>query len=126
VVLTTAAIPGRRAPGLVTADMVKAMRPGSVIVDLAAETGGNVELTSPGKVVEVGGVRIDGTLNIPSTVPLHASQLYSRNVANLLQHLLKDGQVQVDFEDEITRGSCVTYQGEVVHEGARELMRAAS
>jgi NAD(P) transhydrogenase subunit alpha len=126
VVITTAAIPGRRAPVLVTADMVKAMRPGSVIVDLAAETGGNVELTSPGKVVEVGGVRIDGTLNIPSTVPLHASQLYSRNVANLLQHLLKDGQVQVDFEDEITRGSCVTYQGEVVHEGARELMRAAS
>jgi NAD(P) transhydrogenase subunit alpha len=126
VVITTAAIPGRRAPVLVTSDMVRAMRPGSVIVDLAAETGGNVELTVPGKVKEVGGVSIDGTLNVPSTVPLHASQLYSRNVANLLQHLLKDGQVQVDFEDEITRGCCVTYQGEVVHPRAREVMKAAS
>ena len=126
VVITTAAVPGRRAPVLVTADMVRAMRPGSVVVDLAAETGGNVELTAPGKVREVGGVRIDGTLNVPSTVPLHASQLYSRNVANLLQHLLKDGQVRVDFEDEITRGCCVTYHGEVVHPGARELMKAAS
>jgi NAD(P) transhydrogenase subunit alpha len=126
VVITTAAIPGRRAPVLVTAEMVRAMRPGSVVVDLAAETGGNVELTSPGKVRDVGGVRIDGTLNVPSTVALHASQLYSRNVANLLQHLLKDGQVRVDFEDEITRGSCVTYKGEVVHPRARELMKAAS
>jgi H+-translocating NAD(P) transhydrogenase subunit alpha len=126
VVITTAAIPGRRAPVLVTSDMVRAMRPGSVIVDLAAETGGNVELTVPGKVKEVGGVSIDGTVNVPSTVPLHASQLYSRNVANLLQHLLKDGQVQVDFEDEITRGCCVTYQGEIVHPRAREQMKAAS
>lgn len=126
VVVTTAAIPGRRAPVLVTAAMVGGMRAGSVIVDLAAETGGNVELTSPGKVVEVGGVAIDGTLNVPSTVPLHASQLYSRNLFNLLQHLLKEGEIQIDFEDEITRGCCVTYQGEVVHERARELMKAAS
>jgi NAD(P) transhydrogenase subunit alpha len=126
VVVSTAAIPGRRAPVLVTGDMVRGMRAGSVIVDLAAETGGNVELTSPGKVVEVGGVTIDGTLNVPSTVPLHASQLYSRNLFNLLQHLLKEGEIQIDFEDEITRGCCVTYQGQVVHERARELMKTAS
>ena len=126
VVVSTAAIPGRRAPVLVTGDMVRGMRAGSVIVDLAAETGGNVELTSPGKVVDVGGVTIDGTLNVPSTVPLHASQLYSRNLFNLLQHLLKEGEIQIDFEDEITRGCCVTYQGQVVHERARELMKAAS
>jgi NAD(P) transhydrogenase subunit alpha len=126
VVITTAAVPGRRAPVLVTAEMVRAMRPGSVVVDLAAETGGNVELTTPGQVKELAGVWIDGTLNVPSTVPLHASQLYSRNVANLLDHLLKEGRVRVDFEDEITRGCCVTYQGDVVHAGARELMKAAS
>jgi NAD(P) transhydrogenase subunit alpha len=126
VVITTAAIPGRRAPVLVTAEMVRAMRPGSVVVDLAAETGGNVELTAPGEVKEVGGVWIDGTLNVPSTVPLHASQLYSRNLANLLQHLLKDGTVKIDLTDQITQGSLVTYQGEVVHAGARELMKAPS
>jgi proton-translocating NAD(P)+ transhydrogenase subunit alpha len=125
VVITTAAVPGRRAPVLVTAEMVRGMRPGSVIVDLAAETGGNSELTSPGKVVEVGGVSIDGTLNVPSTMALHASQLYSRNVANLLQHLLKEGEVQVDFEDEITRGCCVTYHGGIVHEGALKVIKAA-
>jgi NAD(P) transhydrogenase subunit alpha len=126
VVITTAAVPGRRAPVLVTADMVGRMRPGSVLVDLAADSGGNCELTRPGQVVEVGGVFLDGTTNVPSTVPLHASQLFSRNVANLLQHLLADGRLRVDFEDEITRGCCVTYEGEVVHERARELMRAAS
>jgi NAD(P) transhydrogenase subunit alpha len=123
VVITTAAVPGRRAPLLVTADMVRAMRPGSVVVDLAAETGGNCELTVPGKVVDVGGVLVEGTLNVPSTVPLHASQLYARNVTNLLQHLLKEGRVEVDFEDEITKGSCVTYRGEVVNERAREMIR---
>jgi H+-translocating NAD(P) transhydrogenase subunit alpha len=126
VVITTAAIPGRRAPVLVTGEMVRGMRPGSVIVDLAADTGGNCELTRPGEVIEVGGVILDGTLNVPSTVPLHASQLYSRNVANLLQHLLKDGRIHIDFQDEITRGCCVTYQGEIVHERARELIKAAS
>lgn len=122
VVVTTAAVPGRRAPLLVTGEMVRQMRRGSVIVDLASDTGGNCELTQPGEVVDVDGVVVDGTTNVPSTVPQHASQLYSRNVANLLQHLEKDGKVVVDFEDEITRGCCVTYEGEVVHEGARELM----
>ena len=126
VVITTAAVPGRRAPLLVTGDMVKGMRPGSVIVDLAAETGGNVELTKAGKDVEVGGVTIIGTSNVPSTMPLHASQLYARNVANLLLHLVKDGSIVIDFEDEITKGSCVTHGGEIVNERAKQMVTAAA
>ena len=121
-VVTTAAVPGRRAPVLVTEPMVRGMRRGSVLVDLAAETGGNCELTRPGEVTEAGGVVIDGTTNVPSTVPLHASQLYSRNLANLLQHLAPGGEARLDFEDEITRGSCVTHGGEIVNERAREMM----
>ena len=124
VVITTAAVPGRRAPLLVTGEMVKGMRPGSVIVDLAAETGGNVELTKAGKDVEVGGVTIIGTRNVPSTMPLHASQLYARNVANLLLHLVKDGAIVLDFEDEITKGCCVTHGGEIVNERAKQLVAA--
>jgi NAD(P) transhydrogenase subunit alpha len=126
VVVTTAAIPGRRAPVLVTGEMVRTMRPGSVIVDLAAETGGNCELTELDRVVEVDGVFVDGTGNVPSTIPLHASVLYARNVANLFFHLYRDGRVEIDFEDDITRGCCVTHAGEVVHQRARELMEAAS
>jgi NAD(P) transhydrogenase subunit alpha len=126
VVVTTAAIPGRRAPVLVTGEMVRGMRPGSVIVDLASETGGNCELTELDKVVEVDGVFVDGTGNIPSTIPLHASILYARNVTNLFMHLYRDGKVELDFDDEITRGCCVTHGGEVVHPRARELMEAAS
>jgi len=124
VVITTAAVPGRRAPVLVTAPMVKGMRRGSVVVDLAAETGGNCELTQPGRVIEVDGVWVDGTTNVPSTVALHASQLYSRNVTNLLEHLTNDGTVRVDFEDEITSGACVTHGGEIVNDRARQLMEA--
>jgi len=124
VVITTAAVPGRRAPVLVTAPMVKGMRRGSVVVDLAAETGGNCELTQPGQVIEVDGVWVDGTTNVPSTVALHASQLYSRNVTNLLEHLTDDGTIKVDFEDEITSGSCVTHGGQIVNERARQLMEA--
>jgi NAD(P) transhydrogenase subunit alpha len=124
VVITTAAVPGRRAPLLVTAEMVKGMRPGSVIVDLAADTGGNVELTKAGADVEVGGVTIIGTRNVPSTMPLHASQLYARNVANLLLHLVKDGAIVLDFDDEITKGSCVTHDGEIVNERAKQLVAA--
>jgi NAD(P) transhydrogenase subunit alpha len=124
VVITTAAVPGRRAPLLVTAEMVKGMRPGSVIVDLAADTGGNVELTKAGADVEVGGVTIIGTRNVPSTMPLHASQLYARNVANLLLHLVKDGAIVLDFDDEITKGSCVTHDGEIVNERAKQMVSA--
>ena len=126
VVITTAAVPGRRAPLLVTGEMVKAMRPGSVIVDLAAETGGNVELTKSGKDVDVGGVTIIGTRNVPSTMPLHASQLYARNVANLLMHLVKDGALVLDFQDEITKGCCVTHGGEIVNERAKQLVAATA
>ena len=126
VVITTAAVPGRRAPLLVTADMVRGMRPGSVVVDLAAESGGNVELTQAGKDTDVGGVLIIGTRNVPSTMPLHASQLYARNVANLLLHLVKDGAINLDFQDEITRGACVTHGGEIVSERAKQLLAAAS
>jgi len=125
VVITTAAVPGRRAPLLVTADMVKGMRPGSIIVDLAAESGGNVELTKAGSDVDVNGVLIVGRRNVPSTMPLHASQLYARNVANLLLHLVKDGAINLDFEDEITKGACVTHAGEIVSERAKQLLAAA-
>jgi NAD(P) transhydrogenase subunit alpha len=126
VVITTAAVPGRRAPLLVTGDMVKAMRPGSVVVDLAADTGGNVELTQAGKDLDVGGVTIIGTRNVPSTMPLHASQLFARNVMNLLLHLVKDGAITLDFQDEITKGSCVTHGGEIVNERAKQLLAPAS
>jgi NAD(P) transhydrogenase subunit alpha len=126
VVITTAAVPGRRAPLLVTGEMVKGMRPGSVIVDLAAETGGNVELTKAGTDVEIGGVTIIGTRNVPSTMPLHASQLYARNVANLLLHLVKDGAIVLDFDDEITKGSCVTHDGEIVNERVKQMVSAAA
>jgi len=106
--ITTAAIPGRPAPKLITADAVRAMRPGSVIVDLAAETGGNCELTRPGEVADEGGVTIVGTTNLPSTMATHASQLLSRNVASLLALLVKEGVVALDWDDEIVAGACVT------------------
>jgi NAD(P) transhydrogenase subunit alpha len=108
VVVTTAAIPGRPAPKLIPASAVERMRPGSVVVDVAAETGGNCELTQPGEVVDHGGVTIDGTRNLPSLMAFHASQLYSRNVAALLQHLAPNGELALDWEDEITAGACVT------------------
>ncbi len=126
VVITTASIPGRPAPLLVTASMVKGMRRGSVIVDMAAESGGNCEVTLPGQVIEVDGVWIDGTSNIPSTVALHASQLYARNITNLLHYLDGDGRLKLDFEDEITRSCCVTHAGQVVNERARQMMEAAT
>jgi NAD(P) transhydrogenase subunit alpha len=108
VVITTAAVPGRPAPKLIPADAVERMRPGSVIVDLAAETGGNCELTVPGEVVEHDGVAIVGTTNLPSLMAYHASQLYSRNVAALIQHLAPNGELALDWDDEITSGACVT------------------
>jgi NAD(P) transhydrogenase subunit alpha len=108
VVITTAAVPGRPAPRLIPASAVEHMRPGSVIVDLAAESGGNCELTTPGEVVEHAGVTIVGTTNLPSLMAFHASQLYSRNVAALLQHLAPEGELVLDWEDEITSGACVT------------------
>jgi H+-translocating NAD(P) transhydrogenase subunit alpha len=119
VVITTAAVPGRPAPKLVSADMVRRMRPGSVIVDLAAETGGNCELTTPGTVAVKEGVRIDGTLNLPSQMPFHASVLYANNVANLLLHISNEGRVELDFEDEIVAGCCITHEGRIVNDRVR-------
>src|SRR4051812_11953357 len=107
-VITTAAIPGRPAPKLVTADAVRGMRAGSVIVDLAAETGGNCELTRPGEEVVAGGVTIVGTTNVPSTMSTHASQLLSRNMAAIVGLLAKDGELVLDWDDEIVAGACVT------------------
>jgi H+-translocating NAD(P) transhydrogenase subunit alpha len=107
-VITTAAVPGRPAPKLISATAVEAMRPGSVIVDLAAETGGNCELTEPGREIDAGGVTVVGLLNLPSTMPTHASQLLSRNVASLLGLIVKDGELALDWDDEIVAGACVT------------------
>jgi len=108
VVITTALIPGRRAPKLIPAAAVARMRPGSVIVDLAAEAGGNAEPTEPGEIVERHGVTLVGLTNLASTMPFHASQLYARNVSALLQHLAPEGELALDWDDEITAGACVT------------------
>jgi NAD(P) transhydrogenase subunit alpha len=126
VVITTAAVPGKPAPKLVTAAMVRAMRPGSVIVDLAAERGGNCELTKPGKTVEEGGVAILGPANVPATVPYDASRMFSKNLRNFLFHLLdKEGRLAPDFDDEIVRGTLVTRGGDVVHPRVREALGGA-
>ncbi|PZR59669.1 MAG: Re/Si-specific NAD(P)(+) transhydrogenase subunit alpha [Candidatus Meridianibacter frigidus] len=116
VVITTALVPGRPAPRLITAEAVRAMRPGSVIVDLAAEAGGNCELTQPARTAVVEDVTIIGVTNLAGSMPYHASQLYSRNVFTLLQHLIKDGKLNFDFADEITKGTAITHGGEVTHE----------
>src|SRR2546421_1593171 len=108
VVITTAAVPGRAAPRIIPTSAVRAMRPGSVIVDLAADTGGNCELTQPGEVVEREGVTLVGLTNLPPTMPYHASTLYSRNVLALLLHLAPAGELHLDWSDEITAGTCVT------------------
>ncbi len=120
VVITAAVIPGKKSPLLVTADMVKGMAPGSVIVDLAAERGGNCELTRPGEEVVVHGVTIIGWFNLASTVPYHASQMYSRNISAFLLHLMKDGKLRADTSDEIIRETLLTQDGEVVNKRVRE------
>jgi NAD(P) transhydrogenase subunit alpha len=120
IVITTAAVPGKKAPVLISAEMIRRMAPGSVVVDIAAERGGNCELTRPGEVVEEAGVRIFGPLNLASSVPYHASQMYARNVASFLKHLLKDGVLTLDRTDEIVRETLVTYGSEVVHPRVRE------
>ena len=126
VVITTAAVPGRRAPVLVTEEAVKLMKPGSVIVDLAAESGGNCELTEPGQTVIRHDVKILGPLNVPSSMAEHASQLYARNVQSLLGLMISDeGELSLDFEDEVIAGACITRDGEIVHEGAKAAAGAA-
>ena len=113
-VITTALVPGKRAPALVTEEMVRGMRPGSVIVDLAAEQGGNCALTAPGEEVTRDGVTIVGPLNLPSTLPFHASQMYARTVTAFLLNLIKDGRVHLDRNDEIIRDTLLTHDGQVV------------
>ena len=124
VVVTTALVPGRPAPRLVTKETVAGMRPGSVIVDLAAEAGGNCELTEPDQVVVRHGVTIHGPTNLPATMPVHASQLYARNVSELVRELVKDGALALDFDDEVVRGACVTHGGAVMNDAVRAALAA--
>jgi NAD(P) transhydrogenase subunit alpha len=125
VVITTAAIPGKKSPILVTREMVEGMHRGSVIVDLAAERGGNCELTVPGERVDHNGVTILGPLNIPSDVPYHASQMYSKNITTFLLHLVKEGVLVVDLDDEITKGTLITRDGAVVNERVMQAQGAS-
>jgi proton-translocating NAD(P)+ transhydrogenase subunit alpha len=121
VVITTALVPGRRAPLLVTAAAVENMKPGSVIVDMAGESGGNCELTEPGETVVKHDVIIAAPLNLPGDMPDHASQLYARNVSSLLELMVSDeGELKLDFDDAVIAGACVTRDGEIVHEGAKQ------
>jgi NAD(P) transhydrogenase subunit alpha len=125
-VITTALIPGKPAPKLITEAMVRDMKPGSVIVDLAAERGGNCELTKVDEPVVAHGVTILGPGNLPSTVPFHASQMYARNVSAFLGLLIKDGQLNLDFDDEIVSGTCITHEGRVVHEAVRQMIEGGT
>jgi len=134
IVITTALVPGRKAPQLVDKGMVESMKPGSVIVDLAAESGGNCELTEAGETVEHSQVRIVGPVNLPSTMPIHASQLYSRNMYNLIGHITEDSsedkdekdiQLDLDFENEITGETCIAHGGEIRHGPTREALQEA-
>ena len=126
VVISTAAVPGSAAPLLVTAEAVAAMRPGAVIVDLAAETGGNCALTQPGERVDAEGVTILGPLNLPAEAPFDASQMYARNVASFLGHVLDEGALSLDTDDEIVRGALVAHGGQVVHPRVRERLGLAA
>ena len=120
VVITTAAIPGKKAPVLITSEAVEGMRRGGVIIDLAAETGGNCQLTQPGRTVDVRGVTVIGPLNLSSTVPYHASQMYARNVTSFLLNLVKDGELQLNLEDQIIRDTLLTHKGDVANPAMRQ------
>ncbi len=125
IVVTTALIPGRRAPILITEEAVRAMQPGSVIIDMAAVSGGNCELTKPGETAEVNRVQIVGPLNLPSTMPVHASQLYSRTLLAMVNEFVGEDGFNFDFEDEIFKNACVTHNGEVVNERVKGLLAAS-
>ena len=123
VVVTTAAVPGRKAPRIVSAAMVAGMKPGAVIVDIAAETGGNVEITEAGKtIVSANGVSVIGTTNLPSSAPVHASEMYARNLYNFLELSLKDGALTLDWSDELIAKTCLTHAGEIRHEATKKLV----
>ncbi len=126
VVITTALIPGKPAPQLITEEMLRDMKPGAVIVDLAAEAGGNCEVTQPGRDVSRHGVTVLAPINLPSSLPTHASQMFSRNVLSFLNHLIKDGKLNLNFEDEIVRGTCITHDGRIVHEATQRAHQGRS
>jgi len=121
-VIATAAIPGKPSPKLITTDMVQRMRPGSVIIDLASEGGGNCELTQPGETIDHNGVTICGPLNVPSMLPIHASEMYAKNLYNLLQLMVQDGELKPDWADEVLAGSTLTRDGSILHEPTRQLV----
>ena len=121
-VITTALIPGKPAPILIPADMVEGMSPGSVIIDLAAENGGNCELTEPGKITTKHKVTIDGRLNLPSTMPIHASQLYAKNIVSLVLHICPEGEINLNMDDEIIAGAMFTHDGDIVDERTRQAL----
>ncbi len=123
IVITTAQVPGKKAPLLVTKEMVEAMKPGSVVVDLAAEQGGNCELTKPGEEIEHGGVKIIGPVNLPSTLSIHASQMYAKNISTIVDYIVKDGKVSLDFDDEIIKSACITHEGKVINERLMEIVK---
>jgi len=125
-VITTAQVPGKTAPLLVTAEMIAQMKPGSVIVDLAADQGGNCAYTEAGRNVVQNGVTIMGPINLPATVPVHASQMYAKNLLTLLNHLVKDGELQLNFEDDITSAACVTHNGEIRSDRVQAALAATS
>jgi NAD(P) transhydrogenase subunit alpha len=122
VIVTTAQVPGRPAPRLIRRDAIEAMRPGSVVVDLAAPAGGNCELTQPGVTQTIGGVKLLAPLNLPAEVPVHASQLYARNILNFLGLIVKKGELTVDLADEVLAGACVAHQGNPVNPRVAKLL----
>lgn len=126
VVITTASVVGKKAPVLITKDMVERMKPGSVIVDLAADSGGNCELTSTGGTVVVNSVKIIGDINLPSTIPYHSSQMYSNNISAFLLNIIKDGQLVIDMEDEIVKDTLITRDGQVTNNLVKELLNQQS
>ena len=122
IVVTTAAIPGRKAPVLVTTEMVEAMQPGSVVVDLAAERGGNCETTQPGRTIDHQGVAVLGPCNLPSDIPVHASEMFSKNIVTFLQLLVQDGKLNIDTDDEIIRETLLTRSRDVINNRVRALL----
>ncbi len=125
-VITTASLPGRDAPIIITKAMVDAMKPGAVLVDLAAETGGNCELTEPGKTIEYNDVIIHGPVNIPSLIPVHATEMYAKNLYNFLSPMIKEGNLELDWEDAVIKESVLTHEGEIKHEPTGRRLRGAS
>ena len=123
IVITTALVPGKKAPILVTEEMVKNMKPGSVVLDMAVEFGGNCEISEKDKTVNKYNVTIIGESNLPSLVPYHASEMYAKNLLNLLLHIGKEGKVDLNMEDEIVKGSLITYNGEVINSRVKELIK---